>query len=332
MMLTHRKKLFLSITVVILLLLITSIIFTKQKQDQEKNTALFASLYTPALKNYEEGKALASLNKTVSQEELLEAEKLLKEGQGKFAENSKEAKQIGELLAKIQQELHQEESPINTVNTKEVTLTETDLLALEKKTVDGLGFSQNNTSVYYVTPQAAFSVTKSSGKTTELFANDNDWKKAVAIVPYQSNLYILDQQNGVLKFVPSGDSFTKANYFPSNPPNLTKAISMAIDSSIWILFADGEIKKYTKGQQDTFSMKGLTKPLTRPTKIYTDPEINNVYILDTGNSRIVQLNGEGAFQKEIVHTLISKAKDFEVFEKDKKIVILADNKFWELPL
>lgn len=103
--LTHRKKFFLSITVLILALLVTSIVFTKQKEEDAKTTALFESIYTPALKSYDEGKALVNLNADLSREDFLEAEKLLLDGRDKFPKDSDETKQIEELLAKVQQEL-----------------------------------------------------------------------------------------------------------------------------------------------------------------------------------------------------------------------------------
>jgi len=47
------------------------------------------------------------------------------------------------------------------------------------------------------------------------------------------NLYVLDsKQNQILKFVQSGSGFSKTNYFSGTSPDLSKAISMTIDSSI----------------------------------------------------------------------------------------------------
>lgn len=332
MRMSHQKKLFLSVTVIIFVLLVVSILFTRQQQQTRQTAELFASIYDPALKKYDEGKALVTLNADASREDLLAAEKLLKDGQGKFLTGSEESQKITELLTKVQESLGGNGSLENALETTKATVDDNSLLAVEKTTTDGAGFSQNDTNVYYVTKTTAVAVKKTSGENDELVKNDDNWEQAVAIVPYQSNFYILDQKDGIIKFVPSGDSYSSSAYFSSNAPDLSKAVSMAIDSSIWILFSDGSIKKYTRGQQDTFSIKGLNKPFVNPTKIYTDPDITNVYILDKGNSRIVQLTNDGTFKKDYVASVIKNAKDFEVLESEEKIRILSGGEIWEFSL
>src|SRR5262249_26330462 len=155
--------------------------------------------------------------------------------------DSQEAKQVTDLLTKIQTELGVSTGIENATAVKETTVNDTDLLALEKANSDGVGFSQNDTSVFYITPKAAVSITKSDGKKKELVTNDSNWKQAVAIVPYQTNFYILDQKDSIGKYVPSGNSYNKNEYFKSSTPDLSKAVSMAIDSSIWVLLSDGTI-------------------------------------------------------------------------------------------
>ncbi|HEX8932432.1 MAG TPA: hypothetical protein VF810_04715, partial [Patescibacteria group bacterium] len=172
---------------------------------------------------------------------------------------------------------------------------------------------------------------KADGQKKELIKNNSAWQQAVAIVPYLGNLYVLDQKDGVLKYVKTAGDYSKSNYFP-NAPDLSKAVAMTIDSSIWILFNDGTIKKFTRGQADTFTIKNLTTPFKNPTKIYTDKDINNVYVLDNSNSRIVKLSQDGSFQTAYKAAILQNAKDFEVLENDKKILILSSDKIWEIAL
>lgn len=328
--LTHRKKIFLSIVCVLLALLITSIFLTKQKQENTKTNELFASVYEPALKKYDEGKGLESINETLSLEDFRQAEKILLENKDKFPKDSTEAKQIEELLTKIKAELVPE-TIADSLPTKEVTAEDTDLLTIVKANSSAKGFSQDENNVYFITNDAAFSVAKSDGKKKELFKNDETWQQAVSVVPYQTNLYVLDQKDGVLKFVPSGSTYSNSDYLKSSQ-DLTKAVGMAIDSSVWILFSDGTIKKFTRGEADSFAITGLKKLFKNPTRIFTDKDINNVYVLDNGNSRIVKLSVDGSFQQEYTASVIKQAKDFEVLEKEKKILILSNDKIWEISL
>lgn len=324
--LNHRKKFFLSISVIILALLIVSVFLTKQKQTNSKNAEIFNSIYPPAQKAYDEGVGLKTLNASLSREDLLKAEKLLADGKDKFPASSNEDKQIEELLAKVKAELGSGDQ-----NVKEVSLDANNILVLEKANSSATGFSQNSEHVYFITTDSIFSVNKKSGKKSEIIKNDNYWKSAAAIAPFQTNLYVLDLKNGVLKFVPSGSDYDKSDYLKS-VADLTKSKAMAIDSAVWIIQSDGNIKKYLRGEEENFTIKNLDKPLTNPTKIFTDPDTDNLYVLDNGNSRVVALGKDGTFQKQYTAGIIANAKDFEVLEKDKKVNILSNDKIYQLNL
>jgi hypothetical protein len=105
--LSHKRKLFLSVAILLVALLVASIFFTRQKSMQSKQQQLFATIYDPAKKSYEEGIELKSLNKSLSRDDFLKAEKLLKENVGNFTEESSEKKQLTDLLTKVEAELEQ---------------------------------------------------------------------------------------------------------------------------------------------------------------------------------------------------------------------------------
>jgi len=328
--LSHRKKFFLSIAVVLVAILIVSIFLTKQKQTNSKNAEIFNSIYPPALKAYDEGVGLKGLNQSLSQEDFTKAEKLLVDGKDKFSEGSQEDKQIEELLSKVKKELGNDEN----VNIAEVSSPdENSLLAIERANSSGIGFSQNADNVYFVTNDGIFAVSKKSGDKTEIIKNDDIWSKAVGIAPFQANLYVLDlgKADGILKFAPSGNNYSKSDYLKQETV-LANAKAMAIDSSIWVLFSEGNIKKFLRGNEESFSIKNLSKPLSNPTKIFTDADTDSLYILDNGNNRVVALDKTGAFQKEYSSAVITSAKDFEVLEKDKKINILSGDKIYQIAI
>jgi hypothetical protein len=321
--LSHRKKLFLSVAVLILALLVASIVFTRNKQGQAKQHELFVTIFEPAQKSYDEGKALESLNKSLSRDDFLRAEKLLKDNQGKFEKESSEAKQLSELLAKVQAALGPQTSSADTTSAKEAAAGASSLLEAEKSHADGLAFGHDGTVVYIATAKA---VTRGQA---DVIKNDKDWEKPQAITPYQGNLYMLDQKNGLLKYTAGGTGYVKSSYFKKSP-DLSTATGMAVDGSVWILLADGSIYKYTKGESDGFKIKGLEKPFSSPTKLFTNLDTESIYILDRGNGRVVKLAKDGTFQSEYVNKLIQQAKDFDISEEDKKIYILSGDKIYEI--
>jgi hypothetical protein len=99
-----------------------------------------------------------------------------------------------------------------------------------------------------------------------------------------------------------------------------------------MLTSDGNISKFTKGNNDTFTIAGLDTPLSNPTKIYTNASDDNIYVLDNGNSRIVVFDKSGNYKNQYQAGIIKTAKDFDVLEKDKKIYILSSNKTYEVDL
>lgn len=328
--LSHKRKLMLSIVVVLIILLIVSITLTKKKQQSSQTSALFQQTISQAQRYYDDGKGLESLNKSLSHDDFVKAEKILKDGQKKFLAGSNEQKQISDLLAKVEAELGP--ATVSSVPTKIASLDTSDILSIEKANSDGLSFGQDDNSVYMITAKEITSIDKSTGKKKTIITNDNDWSSPAAVIPYQGNIYLLDQRNGVLKFVPAGSGYDKSSYFKGTAPDLSKAKAMAIDGSVWIVLSDGTILKYTKGQADTFKVSALDKPLSNPTKIFTNLDLDNLYVLDTGNSRVVKLAKNGSFQSQYAASIISQAKDFEVNEKDKKIYILSGDKAYEIAL
>ena len=127
--------------------------------------------------------------------------------------------------------------------------------------------------------------------------------------------------------------FAKTNYFAADvTPDFSKAVSMAIDSSVYVLSTDGTIAKFTKGKADTFSIKGLSKKLSNPTAIVTSGDDTNVYVLDNGNSRIVVFDKSGNYKTEYSASVIKSAKDFEVLESDKIAYVLSGGKLYQIDL
>ena len=106
----HKRKLILTIAIVIGLLLIATIFITINKQNEAKVNALYQDIYKNALEKYEEGEGLADLNKNVANDSFKEAYKILDEGKDKFEKGSEQEKQILELLAKVDSKM-KENSP-----------------------------------------------------------------------------------------------------------------------------------------------------------------------------------------------------------------------------
>lgn len=330
--LNHSRKLVLSIAVVIVVIFVLSVFFALQKQKEAKLTSEFNNIYPTAQKKYDEGQSLVSLNQSLAKDSLSQAKNILEKGKGEFPQNSTQQKQILDLLSKVDSALSSF-APAKNANAAPVADSESFYLSFELKQ-SAVDFTKDDKNVYFVTSKGASSVASGSDTVKTLVVNNNDWKSVGGFATYNTNLYILDKsQNQILKFLNTGSTYEKNDYFPASVrPDFSKAVSMTIDNNIYVLFSDGSVAKYFKGQSEDFNFKGLDKNLVNPTKIYSTASLDNIYVLDNGNSRIVAFDKTGSFKAQYLSPVIKSAKDFEVLEKDKKIYILSSGKIYKINL
>ncbi len=326
--LNHRKKVFLTVACMLAVALILSIGFTLKRQVDEKTKTLFNQIVVPAQKKIEEGENLVDLNKNLARDDFMQAQKLLAQGKSKFSKGSNEQKQIDELLRKVNEKL----SLVSGIQSVQATAVEADksiLLATETKNSSALSFTQDEKNVYGIDQNSIFSIDKKNQTKKTIIKNDNFWSSPAGLGVYSGYPYVLDKKIGqVLKFVSAA---SPANYF-SSAQDLSKAASLSIDGSVWILFQDGNIKKFTKGKVDEFVISGLDTLLANPTKIFTNIDTNNVYVLDNGNKRIVVFGKNGAYQTQYQAEVIKNAVEFEVLENKKVIYFLSSGKIFEIPI
>jgi len=330
--LNHSKKVFLTLAIMVFVIFTSSVYFTIQKQETAKTQALFEETYPEAEKKYNEGNSLLGLNKNIARENFLESKKILQHAISLFSKNSKEEKQVSDLLKKVEDAISLS-SGVNLVNAKSIDPKESTFLSLQAQKPQQ-PFTKDENNIYFADADAVYSFSKAKNSEIAIIKNSNSWQDAIALGVYFGNIYILDKsQKQILKFAPIQGGFGKSNYFASDfSPDFTSAVSMAIDGSIFVLLSDGTIQKFTRGNADQFTISGLDTPLSSPSKIFTDRNTSNIYILDNGNSRIVVLNKEGIYQNQYQTEILKTAKDFEVLEKDKKIYILSKNKVYEIEI
>lgn len=327
----HTKKLFLAIAIIVGLVLIASIFLAIKNEQNKKTQALFQELYPKASQKYEQGQSLFELNKNLARDDFEEAKKILVEGKPKFAKNSPEEKQIAELLTKVESAI-EATSGTKTVQPQEAAgADESPLLQAYIKYPDALYVAQDENTVYALTNTTITSISKANKSTKNIIKNDDYWTKPGGLGTFLGNIYVLDkEEKQIFKF--SSGSFTKSNYLPKENTELSDTTSIAIDGSIYVLLTNGEVRKFTKGAAETFGLTGLDKPFVKPSRIATDADASNIYILDKGNKRIVVFAKNGTYQAQYQADILKNAIDFDVREKDKKIYVLADKKVWQLDI
>lgn len=324
--LTGKRKLFLVVTLFLITLLIFGIVFTTKQKQTAAQAALFQEVFSAAQKKYDEGQSLSGLNKNLARDDFTEAQKIITDKKEAFVNDKIHKDKLDALLKNIDDGLSVV-SGVNRVNAKTAGNDKSLLLATAIANSPE-AISQDDKTIYTINQNEIAAIDKSTKKKKTLVQNKDNWKTVGGLGAYIGNLYVLDRDAGqISKFVDTNQS----NYL-SSKQDLSKATSIAIDGSIWILNSLGSIQKWTRGKQDSFAVSGIDIQLKNPTRISTDADTDNVYILDNGNNRIVVLNKKGEYQTQYQTDVIKTATEFDVLEKDKKIFVLSSGKIWEIDL
>ena len=320
----HSRRLFLTVSALLLLIFIASVFIAVKKQGDQKTKALYQQYFVAASKKYDEGQSLLELNRNVGREDLNAASKLLTEGQPKFPKGSAERKQVDDLLNKVNG-LLASSANVKTVEAKAVDSSESKLLGSELSS--NAQFATKEDSDIYTLDSNGVS------KNGKLIVK-KDWGQAGGLGVYFGNVYVLDKTaKQILKFVSTSTDYVKTNYFSKDTtPDVSSATSLTIDGSIWGLLNDGTVLKFTRGNKDNLQLNGLDTGFSSPTRIFTNADSDNIYILDNGNSRIVVFDKNGAYQSQYASPVLKDAKDLEVLEKSKKILLLSGGKIFRIDL
>jgi len=150
------------------------------------------------------------------------------------------------------------------------------------------------------------------------------------LVFYQKKLYLLDsQKNQIYKFYKTDNGFGNGSTWLKEKIDLSKASSLAIDGSIYVSTIDGKILKFYLGKKQEF--KTNIKPdLESPTKIITNLDWNNIYILDPPTKRLIVLDKNGRLKNQYVSNKFDNLKDFAVDEKNGIIYLLNGTKIYKI--
>ncbi len=162
-----------------------------------------------------------------------------------------------------------------------------------------------------------------------------DWGKIVDVVGFSSNLYLLDgvTKGQIYKYLGvTGGLSAQRNYLKGEDYDFSEGVSMAIDGSVWVLFSDGTIVKYVRGSKDVFVATGLDRDWQRPTKIYTSPEVDNLYVLDNQATRVVVISKTGDYQAQYVWSGMAGVSDLVVSEDLRKMFLLTGEKIFMIEL
>ena len=164
---------------------------------------------------------------------------------------------------------------------------------------------------------------------------DSDLGEIKDIYGFGGNIYLLELEgNMIWKYTATSSGYSDKREYLSKEvkADFSSAIRMQIESSIYILKKDGEMLRFTRGDKDNFSYGGLDKGVKDPKSFFVSSDTDNLYILDSGNSRLLILTKTGSYKGQITGNGFAQASDLVVDEKEKKVYLLDGSKIFAVDL
>ncbi|MDP2669506.1 MAG: hypothetical protein Q8O99_00375, partial [bacterium] len=152
---------------------------------------------------------------------------------------------------------------------------------------------------------------------------------------YNLRLYLIDTANNqILRHTKTQTGYDRGTPWLTQTTgvDLTGAVSLAIDGDIFVLKQTGDILKFSVGAPSTFVITGLDPLLDNPTDMYTYSDMESIFIVESTNTRIVELNKQGTFKAQYISDLWEKPTGMVVDTQDKTIYVLDGSKVYSFTI
>jgi len=357
-----KRKTAVSVGVILLFLLVVSIFFGIRQKDIQSRKEIYQTRLESAEHEYEEALQIASLNPERARELFLLSREKTIDLSAEYADDPR----IDELKRKIEEgvekvlgeyrvdpdlfidlDLWIEGFRADRIASSEEVVFILDKkgkrvgsVSVESKRTDIIaGSAQIDTPreiaayagrVFILQEGGVYEVGKDRKKVIE-----KDWGGEVLIDAYAGNLYLLDKNlSSIFRYSGSVSGFLPGQRWLalSVDVNFSEVVSFAIDGSVFTIDKTGRILKFSLGNLQTFSVSGVSPAITSADAIYTDENIEYIYILDKKGKRIVVLSKEGAYKAQYMSDGIKDAEHLFVSEKYGKILIPTGDKLLSIDL
>lgn len=209
---------------------------------------------------------------------------------------------------------------------------------------DGQKMSMYGNVIYALTGTGVQAInTKESKLRKDVIKKTEEWSIIQSMTSFGGNVYLLDTgKSRIWKYVSTdkvatgsanGFSTIKEYLNPDTLPDLSSAISMAIDGSVWLGTNTGKIMRFTQGKENSYNYKGVEPAFGKNLIVYTSDELTYLYVLDKDNKRVVVLEKDGGmYIAQFAWKTALSPTNLVVTEKPGRILLLSDGKLYLIPM
>lgn len=227
-------------------------------------------------------------------------------------------------------DLANEELVVINLESKEVSN-----IDLPEDRVRAIGIAAGRTSVIIMLQdRSLLAANLESGDVSNLSLGGAEASGVTDILTYASRLYVLDAgAEQIWRHQSASGGFgTGGKYLQASSESLTDAVSLAIDSNVYVLKANGTVVRYYSGGQDGFALSPIDPPLTNGNQIWADVDNDYVVIADEDGKRVAVFTKEGRLVGQYKSSVFKGPTDIVADPETKKLYVVDGNKVYELLL
>lgn len=195
---------------------------------------------------------------------------------------------------------------------------------LDKEDRELLFLNENNSLV---------SIENDDVKITDLSSSLNPYSIS-DIDFYGSNIYFLDKINDNIISIRRSTYgyYGSASKWIKEDVDFKNVSSFAIDGYIYVAYQDGLIEKYLKGYKNNFYLDIVDPLLENIDKIWTEEDIEEMFVMDSKENRILIFNKDSsALIEQITSPVFDNLKDFTVDYNNEIIYVLNGDILYKVP-
>ncbi len=172
--------------------------------------------------------------------------------------------------------------------------------------------------------------------------DDGSFRKGVALTDWANRIYMLDPvSNQIWKYTYKGTRGAFGNaegYIVDEDVDISKGRDIAIDANVYVLNSNGDVNKFYGGQKQEFYINDAPfNAFKDPTKIYSNEKVDEVYVLDAQESRILVFSkntktGNLDYITQYMFDGVGELRDMYIDPDVNKMYVLTESKLLETSL
>lgn len=152
---------------------------------------------------------------------------------------------------------------------------------------------------------------------------------------YESYLYVLNPaKRNIYRYLKQDEGYSDpVGWLTSSlGSSLDDVVSLAVDGDLWLSSKTGEIRRFTSGRQQQFVVKGLPTAFSSALYVVTALELPQLYILEPNQNRLVILEKDGTFLREIKNASLGSASALVVDTTTNRVLVLSGSMVFAVEL